>query len=118
MILKRPMMNALKQKWKDFIKWFVDDQGFTNLAINECEVSQMIFYDTNRRHDLDNGVPKFILDGLVESGMIVDDDSKHVKKLVMQCDVDREDPRTVLRIKIISMSEQKEREEKQDGNDK
>lgn len=100
MILKRPAMNALKQKWKDFIKWFVTEQGYANLRIEECEISQTIYYPNNRRHDIDNSVPKFVLDGLVESGMIVDDDSLHITKLKLMCKVDVEHPRTELRIMI------------------
>lgn len=100
MIMKRPMMNGLKQKWKDFIKWLVEDEGYTNLHITKCEISQKIFYETNRRHDLDNGVPKFILDGLVESGMIVDDDSSHITKLTLECGNDRNNPRTILKIDV------------------
>ena len=80
MIMKRPMMNALKQKWKDFIQWFVSEQGYANLHIEKCEISQTVYYPNNRRHDIDNSVPKFILDGLVESGMVVDDDCKHITK--------------------------------------
>lgn len=94
MIMKRPMMNALKQKWKDFIQWFVSEQGYANLHIEKCEISQTVYYPNNRRHDIDNSVPKFILDGLVESGMVVDDDCKHITKLILQCDVDTEHPRT------------------------
>lgn len=94
MIMKRPAMNSLKQKWKDFIKWFIEEQGYSNLHIEKCEISQTIYYSTNRRHDLDNTVPKFILDGLVESGMIVDDDSKHVTKLTLRCETDNTHPRT------------------------
>lgn len=100
MIMKRPAMNSLKQKWKDFIKWFVNEQGYANLHIEECEISQTIYYPTNRRHDLDNCVPKFVLDGLVESGMIVDDDSKHITKLTLQCGYDNENPRTELLFNI------------------
>ena len=37
MIMKRPMMNALKQKWKDFIVWFVRAQGYANLRIEKCK---------------------------------------------------------------------------------
>lgn len=96
MIMKRPAMNCLKQKWKDFIKWFVNEQGYTNLHIENCEISQTIYYPTNRRHDLDNSVPKFVLDGLVESGMIIDDDSKHITKLILQCKIDSKHPRTEL----------------------
>lgn len=38
MILQRAAMNSLKQKWKDFIKWFVADQGYANLRIEQCEL--------------------------------------------------------------------------------
>ena len=100
MIMKRPAMNCLKQKWKDFIKWFVNEQGYANLRIDKCEISQTIYYPTNRRHDLDNSVPKFVLDGLVESGMVVDDDCEHVTKLTLQCDIDKERPRTELLLTI------------------
>lgn len=100
MILKRPAMNNLKQRWKDFIKWFIKEQGYANLRIEECEIVQTIYYPTNRRHDLDNSVPKFILDGLVESGMVVDDDSKHISKLTLKCAYDKENPRTELLFNI------------------
>ena len=100
MIMKRPAMNCLKQKWRDFIKWFVNEQGYANLHIEKCEISQTIYYPTSRRHDLDNSVPKFVLDGLVESGMVVDDDSEHITKLTLQCGVDKAHPRTELLLTI------------------
>lgn len=105
MIMKRPMMNSIKQKWKNFIIWFVGNKGYANLHIKECEISQVIFYPNNRRHDIDNSVPKFILDGLVESGMIIDDDCKHITKLILQCGTDVEYPRTELKIKSIIYEE-------------
>lgn len=94
-------MNGLKQKWKGFIKWFVEEQGYANLHIERCEITQTIFYPTNRRHDVDNSVPKFILDGLVEGGMIADDDCLHIEKLVLSCAVDKDWPRTVLIIHTL-----------------
>lgn len=105
MIMKRPMMNALKQRWKDFIKWFVSEQGYDNLHIDRCEISQMIYYPNDRRHDTDNSVPKFILDGLVEGGMIIDDDCHHITKLTLECGIDREHPRTEI---VIKRTEQEE----------
>lgn len=102
MIMKRPMMNALKQRWKDFIRWVVDEQGYSNLRIDKCEVRQVVYYPTNRRHDIDNSTPKFILDGLVESGMIVDDDSAHIVRLVLECGFDDKHPRTEIYIKTLS----------------
>ncbi len=91
-------MNSLKQRWKDFICWLVNNQGYANLHIEKCEISQKVYYPTNRQHDIDNSVPKFILDGLVESGMIVDDDCRHTTKLTMSCGVDKENPRTEIYI--------------------
>lgn len=101
MIMKRPMMNALKQKWKNFIIWFIDNQGYSNLHIDKCEMKFITYFKTNRRHDVDNTVPKFILDGLAESGFIVDDDSDHLISLTLQCGVDKENPRTEIEVKIL-----------------
>lgn len=114
MIMRRPMMNALKQKWKDFIKWFVNTQGYTNLHIERCEIEQVVYYPNNRRHDIDNTVPKFILDGLVESGMIIDDDHLHITKLILSCGVDVDNPRTEILISTLP----KERKENNNGKNK
>jgi len=94
MIMKRPMMNALKGKWKEFIVWLIGQQGYANLRIERCELIFTTYFPTNRRHDVDNTCPKFILDGLCQSGFIVDDDSTHVTQLTLRCGVDRERPRT------------------------
>lgn len=96
MIMKRPMMNDLKQRWKNFIVWFIENQGYTNLRIEKCELSFTAYYLTQRRHDVDNSCPKFIIDGLIESGFIVDDDIDHITKLTLACQVDKKWPRTVI----------------------
>ena len=70
--MKRPMMNALKQKWKEFSKWIIESQGYSNLHIEKCEMKFTTYYKTNRRHDVDAACPKFILDGFAESGFIID----------------------------------------------
>ena len=101
MIMKRPMMNALKQKWKDFIVWFIDTQGYTNLRIEKCEMIFSTYYSTGRRHDADNSVPKFVLDGFVESGFVTDDDNKHIQSLTLMCFTDRDHPRTEILVKVL-----------------
>lgn len=101
MIMRRSAMNALKQKWKDFIKWLVTEQGYANLRIEKCEIDQSIYFPTRARRDIDNTVPKFILDGLVECGMIVDDDFEHITRLTMRCAVDPKRPRTELLVRVI-----------------
>lgn len=101
MIMKRPMMNTLKQRWKDFMIWLIDNQGYSNLHINKCEMIFTTYYKTNRRHDIDNSTPKFILDGFSESGFINDDDITHLVRLTLQCAVDKENPRTEIVIRIL-----------------
>jgi len=107
MILKRAAMNALKQRWKDFGVWFIEDQGYTNLRIKKCEMTYEIYFPTHRRHDNDNYAPKFLQDALVESGFVVDDDSEHITKLTLCCGIDPDWPRTEIHIRI----EEKENEE-------
>lgn len=105
MIMKRPMMNALKQRWKDFIVWFIKEQGYANLHIDKCEMKFTTYYKTNRRHDVDAASPKFILDGFTESGFIIDDDSTHLISLTLECYVDKEFPRTEIEITNIKLKE-------------
>lgn len=93
-------MNATKQKWKEFIVWLVGQQGYANLRIERCDIEVRTFYYTNRPHDCDNSVPKFILDGLVESGMLVGDDHRHLLSLKLECFVDVKRPRTEIDIII------------------
>lgn len=99
MIMKRPMMNALKGKWKDFMVWFIKSNKLENIKIQECEMTYVTYFKTKIRHDCDNTVPKFILDGLSESGFIVDDDSKHLISLTLKCGYDKENPRTEIYVK-------------------
>ena len=105
MIMKRPMMNALKQRWKDFIVWFIKEQGYANLHIDKCEMKFITYYKTNRRHDVDAASPKFILDGFTESGFIIDDDSTHLVSLTLECYVNKESPRTEIEITNIKLKE-------------
>lgn len=100
MIMKRPMMNALKQRWKDFIVWFIENKGYSNLHIEKCDLRFTTYYPNNRRHDVDNSCPKFILDGLCESGFIVDDDCEHLTQLTLCCAVDSNRPRTEIVVSI------------------
>lgn len=106
MIMKRPMMNALKQRWKDFMMWFIEYNGYTNLHIEECEMIFVSYFKTKIRHDVDNTTPKFILDGLAESGFIIDDDSRHLTSLTLKCEYDKENPRTEIFIKINKKKEE------------
>jgi len=94
MIMNRIVMNALKQQWKDFIVWFIEDQGLTNKNIEYCSMTFTSYFRTRIRKDCDNTVPKFILDGLSESKFIVDDDWNHLHTLILKCGWDKDRQRT------------------------
>ena len=97
-IKPRIQMNVLKQTWKNFIIWFIDDIGCTNLKLDDVDIMYDIYHPTKRRTDPDNYTPKFIHDGFVESGFLLDDDREHLKSLTIRCHVDKENPRTEITI--------------------
>ena len=107
MIMKRPQMNALKQKWKDFMVWFIEDQGYANLRIEKCEMIYTVYKPTRRRLDLDNNSPKFLQDGLVEAGFVEDDDMDHITSLTLRGGYDPDRPRTEILVKILEQKEKR-----------
>lgn len=97
-IKPRIQMNALKQKWKDFVVWWIRDLGYENEQLDNVDVIYDIYHPTKRRTDPDNYTPKFIHDGFVESGFLVDDDREHLHSLTIRCHVDKENPRTEIEV--------------------
>lgn len=93
-ILPRIQMNDLKQKWKDFTKFWIKLEKLESRQLDDFEIVITVFFNVKRRHDVDNQVPKFILDGFTDSGLIVDDDEKHLRSLTLKTGYDKENPRT------------------------
>ncbi len=91
-------MNALKQSWKNFIVWYIKDSGYENLKLDDVDIIYNIYHPTKRRTDPDNYTPKFIHDGFVESGFLLDDDREHLKSLTIRCHADKNNPRTEIEI--------------------
>lgn len=89
----RMAMNNLKQKWKDFICWIVETNELGEMKIEECDIEFTTYFKDKRRRDCDNYSPKFIFDGFVEAGLLVDDSSTRVKSLKIACGYDKENPR-------------------------
>lgn len=105
MRLKRLSMNTLKQKWKDFITWFIQDLKLENYNILNCEILFTYYFYRNSRHDPDNYSPKFLLDGLTEVNFLVDDSNNNIEKLSLRCKYDKENPRTEIYIYNIKRGE-------------
>lgn len=100
-ILPRPQMNALKQKWKDFGCWLIRDLGYRNMKLEHFSISLTVYFENQIRRDVDNQIPKFLLDAFTESGFIVDDDMKHLKSLTLSAGYDPEHPRTEIIVSIL-----------------
>ncbi len=99
MIMPRSQMNSEKQKWKDFIVWLVNKYNLQNRKIDNAEITFIYYFPTKHRHDADNYTPKFAMDGLTESGLLVDDDFEHIKTLTICGGYDKENPRTEIHIR-------------------
>lgn len=93
--------NNIKQTWKDFIIWYVREIGLDNIGINKCQITYTTYFKTNRRHDADNISPKFIFDGFVEAGLLIDDDLEHITSLTINGGIDKENPRMEFLIEIL-----------------
>ena len=104
-ILPRIQMNALKQKWKDFVVFWMKLERLDNRQLDNFDIVLTVYFNTKRRHDVDNQVPKFILDGFTESGFIVDDDEKHLHSLTLKTGYDKENPRTEIEVFIHKNNE-------------
>lgn len=109
-IMMRPQMNALKQSWKDFWVWWIKDLGLENSKFENFTLTSTVFMPTRRRCDPDNTVIKFFLDGMVEGGLIIDDDGKHLKALTLKTDYDKDNPRTELDFVILDDEKENENE--------
>lgn len=101
-ILPRIQMNALKQKWKDFVVFWMKLEGLSGMQLDSFDVISTVYFENKQRHDADNTVEKFIFDGFSESGFIVDDDDKHLHSLTLKTGYDKENPRTEFEIFIRS----------------
>ncbi len=93
-ILPRIQMNALKQHWKNFVSWLIRRYCYENLMLDHFDVVSTVYFDSRRRHDVDNYTLKFLNDAFTEVGFWVDDDDKHLHSLTLRNDYDKNNPRT------------------------
>lgn len=93
--------NTLKTKWEEFIYYILTKSSLLNEQIMKCRITYTTYFKLDRRHDVDNVTPKFIFDGLVKAGFLIDDDYKHVVSLETQCGVDKDNPRIEILVETI-----------------
>lgn len=91
--------NNIKKHWDEFIAWWMDELKLKDKRLETFEAEFIYYMPTKRRADCDNLTPKFILDGLVHAGVIVDDDYLHLTKLTIRAGYDKCRPRTEIILK-------------------
>ena len=87
----------VKKYWAELIYFVVKSQVKDVKIIDKAIVEIKYFFKDKRRRDPDNYSGKFILDGLVKSGVIKDDSFNNID-LILKADVDKDNPRTEISI--------------------
>jgi crossover junction endodeoxyribonuclease RusA len=93
--IKRIVQNALKQNYKEFSIWLASYYNVANLNLDKAEFTYTFYFPDHRRRDVDNLLltPKFINDGLVEAGVLVDDNGENLRLMFNPFQYDKLNPR-------------------------
>jgi hypothetical protein len=91
---------AATKKYRRISREAVEAEGIESIPWEHIIVKVAFFYKTNRRHDQDNamGSLKAAYDGIVDSGLVSDDDYEHMERGLPTFDTDRQFPRVELTI--------------------
>lgn len=85
-----------KTEWEQLVKLFC--RPAPKEPVSKCVLIITYYFKSRQRRDPNNYDGQFITDGLVKSGIIVDDDFKHIE-LVLRGGYDKKNPRTEICIK-------------------
>lgn len=88
--------NRIKKDWVEEIGWLVKTKA--KQKYEKALVEIIYYFDNKHKRDKDNYAPKFIMDGLVEAGVITDDNTDDIF-LNWKLKYDKENPRTEIIIK-------------------
>lgn len=83
--------NLEKKRWAEMIYYICLG---AKLVEGEVHVTVKYFFKDKRKRDIDNYSPKLIMDGLVGAKIIEDDNSNVVRRISVEMDYDKDNPRT------------------------
>lgn len=78
--------NSEKKRWTEMVGWICKGKKKFDGAV---DITIRYIVPNKRRHDIDNYAPKFILDGLVEAGVIKDDCLDIVKSISINIEYEK-----------------------------
>ena len=90
-------MTEKGKEMKDYYQKTAKKQFKGNISLDICEVTVHLFFKDKRKHDVDN-FNKLILDSL--QGIIYEDDNQ-IKKLTVDKEIDKDNPRIEIEIIFI-----------------
>lgn len=97
----------IKKQWENDIFYStrvvkqVDEKVCKKMPYKQAKIKITYYFKTKHRHDKDNYTPKFILDGLVKAGIILDDSDKIIGQTEIIFDYDKDNPRTKVMIEEV-----------------
>ena len=91
----RMMVAAAIKRHRRLAREAIEAQWMNSMQWDYCIVEATFFHRVKRRRDEDNllGYLKSYYDGIVDSGLAVDDDSRHMRKCIPYTIIDKESPR-------------------------
>ena len=97
------MKAAAAKKYRRISKEQVESEKIETGPWELARVSATFFFKNHRRRDPDNAMAslKSAYDGIVDAGLVVDDDATHMKRGEPEFFVDKVYPRVVLKIERL-----------------
>jgi crossover junction endodeoxyribonuclease RusA len=95
-----------KKKWEEIVGWEVLAQKVKpQKPIERAVTTYLYFFPSRRRHDPSNYSPKWIEDGLVKAGVLLDDSFENVDLNIRKGGVDKHNPRVEIMIERLEETE-------------
>ncbi len=96
----RMMKASATKRYRRLAREAIEDEQIDTAPWGCACVEAAFFFRDKRRRDQDNamGSLKAAYDGIVDSGLVLDDDPKHMKRTYPDFEIDKEFPRVELTI--------------------
>lgn len=94
---------AVARKYRRLAKEAVLEEEIETMPWNKVSVHTTFYHKVNRRRDTDNAIGslKSAYDGIVDSGLVPDDDHKHMERTMPEFLIDKASPRLEMTIKRL-----------------
>lgn len=105
----RFMKAAATKKLRQITKEAIQEEGIETGPWSKVSVNAVFYHKTKRKRDSDNamGSLKAAYDGIVDSGLAIDDDREHMVRMEPVFLIDEKHPRVELTVLNISKLEMK-----------